>query len=104
MTYSMGHDLTRRDPDRTEDRPTDASNIIVEALRDVHSESVYFGDECEVSHSAGKYTFAVPRAYVQVSLGRDSAPTAAWHVMKEAALALLAASRRAEVVWHEMQS
>jgi hypothetical protein len=39
-----------------------------------------------------------------VSLGRDSAPTAAWHVMKEAALALLAASRRAEVVWHEMQS
>lgn len=100
---SMGHDLTRRDPERTEDRPTDASNIIVEALRDVHGEAVYFGDECEVTHSAGKYTFTLPRAYVQVSLGRDDAPIVAWQVMHEVALALLNASRRAEVVWHEMQ-
>lgn len=99
---SMGHPLDLRDPERTDDRPTDAANIAIEALRECHNVMVHFGDECETTICGGRITFELPRAYVSVLPAKYPADMLAKEALEEAGLALLAASRRTEIVWREM--
>lgn len=103
---SNGHapESTRPDPDDyTDDRPTDAANIVMESLKDSQGDTGHFADECEVTVCGGRFTFALPRAFVTVNPKRYPADMLAKEALEEAGLALLAASRRTEIVWRDMK-
>ena len=103
MQTSANHPLDLRDPYRSDDRPTDAANIVIEALRECHNVMVHFGDECETTICGGRITFQLPHAYVSVLPAKYPADMLAKEALEEAGLALLAASRRTEIAWREMQ-
>jgi hypothetical protein len=105
MQTSMGHDLTRRDPEVAADILTDAANVAAIALREQSDAKVTCDDDVTVEVDGEDYVVTIPHTVVRVlrSKHREFADQLAKWALEEAGLRQMAASRATEIVWRDMQ-